>query len=128
MAEFVEVMKHARRLCASEEKRHPGICGGCPLHDDEGLACRFFLDEKYFYDGDTERIVMDWAAEHPERVYPSWIDAWQQLFPGAKNVPCPELYFGAECPDERGEGCIACKRSPIPAEIAEKLGIRPKEG
>lgn len=124
MAEFVEVMKQARKLCNTQK-----YCEDCPLcYKNNGANyCRFELDEKYQADAELERVVSDWAAEHPEPVYPSWFEMWKQLFPGAKNVPCPELYFGAECPDERGEGCIACKRSPIPAEIAEKLGIKPKE-
>ena len=66
MAEFVEVMKQARRICLE----HPGDCDGCPLHDDEGLACRFDLAEKYLYDDTTERIVLKWAEEHPEPMYP----------------------------------------------------------
>lgn len=123
MAQFVEVMEQARRICLE----HPGDCHGCPLHDDDGLVCRFDLGEKYLYYDTAERIVLKWAAEHPEPVYPSWFDAWQQLFPGAKNVPCQGLYFGADCTDGSGEGCIACKRSPIPAVFAEKLGIKPKE-
>ena len=123
MAEFVEIMRQARRICLE----HPGDCYECPLYDDEWSGCRFDLTEEYLYDDTTERIVLKWAEDHPELVSPSWFDAWQQLFPGAKIVPCPELYFGAECTDGSGEGCIVCKRSPIPAAIAEKLGIKPKE-
>lgn len=123
MAEFVEVMNQARRICLE----HPGDCDGCPLHDDDGLVCRFDLGEKYLYYDTAERIVLKWAEEHPELVYPSWIDAWQQLFPGAQNVPCPKIYFGDVCRDVNGEGCFACKMSPIPAVFAEKLGIKPKE-
>ena len=123
MAQFVEVMNQARRICLE----HSGDCDGCSLHDDDRLVCRFDLGEKYLYYDTAERIVLKWAAEHPKPVYPSWVDAWQQLFPGAKNVPCPELYFGAGCQDKSGGGCIVCKRSPIPDEIAEKLWIKPKE-
>ena len=124
MAQFVEVMKQARRICLE----HTGAgCDGCPLHDDEGLACRFFLDEKYFYDDDTERIVMNWAAEHPELVYPSWKEMWNDLFPQATTIPCPEIYFGVKCCDADDKYCVVCKDKPIPAEIAKKLGIKPKE-
>lgn len=123
MAEFVEIMRQARMICLE----HPGDCDGCPLHDDDGLVCRFDLGEKYLYYDTAERIVLNWAAEHPELVYPSWIDAWKQLFPGANNVPCPKIYFGDVCRDVTGEGCFACKSSPIPAVFAEKLGIRPIE-
>ena len=123
MAEFVDVMKQARRLC--EEQQYIDFCVRCPMQGKEG--CMVTADAENIDYVEAERKIMGWAAEHPEPVYPSWIDAWQQLFSNAKNVPCPELYFGADCTDGSGEGCIACKRSPIPAVFAEKLGIRPKE-
>ena len=122
MADFTEVMMQAHRMCAMLKR-----CEECPVWDLKKSFCRIgsvILSDHC----EVERNVLSWAAEHPEPEYPSWIDAWQQLFPYAKNVPCPELYFGADCTDGSGEGCIVCKRSPIPAEIAEKLGIKPKEG
>lgn len=124
MAQFVEVMKQARRLCAA----CGGICNdsNCPL--DNGEACRLNIDldgEDY---NELERIIMDWAAEHPEPVYPSWEEAWNELFPQAKYIPCPVLYFGVGVCDHDDKFCVNCKSRPIPAEIAEKLGIRPKEG
>ena len=124
MAQFVEVMKQARRLCAARG----GICNdsNCPL--DNGEACRLNVDldgEDY---NELERIIMDWAAEHPEPVYPSWEEAWNELFPQAKYVPCPVLNFGVGGCDHDDKFCVNCKSRPIPAEIAEKLGIRPKEG
>lgn len=129
MAQFVEVMKQARRICLE----HPGDCHGCPLHDDEGLACRFYLNETYFYDDGTERIVLKWAEEHPERVYPSWDEAWNALYPDAydKRVPCLRYFLPHDkyvelCEKINGR-CYKCRQQPIPAEIAEKLGIRPKE-
>lgn len=129
MAEFVEVMKQARRICLE----HPGDCDGCPLHDDEGLACRFDLAEKYFYDDDTERIVLKWAAEHPEPVYPSWKEAWKKLFPEMSSVrpPCIQYFLPMReyrdiCDRFDGE-CYKCKEMPVPAEIAKKLRIKPIE-
>lgn len=124
MAEFAEIMRQARRLCAA----HGGICNdsNCPL--DNGEACRLNIDldgEDY---NELERIIMDWAAEHPEPVYPSWKEAWNELFPQAKYIPCPVLYFGVGACDHDDKFCVNCKSRPIPAEIAEKLGIRPKEG
>lgn len=124
MAQFVEVMKQARRICLE----HPGDCDGCPLRDDDGLACRFYIDREYIYDDTTERIVLKWAAEHPEPVYPSWEEAWQQLFPESVGTPCPanygRKYQNICCSNVL---CVNCKQRPIPAEIAEKLGIKPKE-
>lgn len=123
MAEFVEVMKQARRICLE----HPGDCHGCPLHDDEGLACRFDLGEKYLYYDTAERIVLKWAEEHPE--YPSWYQYQETTFPGHTRWICP-MAFGIECPSKSTTDahiCKVCRDNPIPAEIAEKLGIKPKE-
>ena len=60
-----------------------------------------------------------------ENVYPSWNEVGKQLFPKAPWIPCPVGNFGVgECV----ETCAECRARPIPAEIAEKLGIKPKEG
>lgn len=125
MAEFVETMKQVQRICGCHTAINKGYCEGCLLATEYG-GC--MLDPLEKVDSEIiERRVVKWAAEHPEPVYPSWIDAWKQLFPDVENVPCPKLYFGDVCRDVAGEGCIACKRSPIPAVFAEKLGIKPKE-
>lgn len=121
MAEFAKIMRHARRLCAARG----GICFGSNCHLDNGKACRldiYLNGEDY---NELERIIMDWAAEHPEPVYPSWDEAWKNLFPGAVKAPCPRAFFGCECMVDIG--CAKCGSRPIPAEIAEKLGIKPKE-
>lgn len=126
MAQFVEVMKQARRICLE----HPGDCDGCPLRDDDGLACRFYIDREYIYDDTTERIVLKWAEEHPELVYPSWKEAWKKLFPNAREVPCPRKYFDEGCFPVficAKHDCDRCKALPMDPEIAEKLGIRPIE-
>lgn len=125
MAEFMEVMQQARRLCAA----HGGMCNyrNCLL--DNGEACRLNIDldgEDY---NDLERIIMDWAEEHPEQVYPSWEEAWQQLFPESVGTPCPanygKKYQNICCSNVL---CVNCRQRPIPAEIAKKLGVKPKEG
>lgn len=88
MAQFVKVMKQARRICLE----HPGDCDGCPLHDDDGLVCRFSLGEKYLYDDTTERIVLKWAKEHPEPVYPSWYQFQETTFQGHTRWICPMAF------------------------------------
>lgn len=126
MAQFVEVMEQARRICLE----HPGDCDGCPLHDDDGLVCRFDLGEKYLYYDIAERIVLKWAEEHPEQVYPNWKEAWKKLFPNAREVPCPRKYFDEGCFPIficAKHDCDRCKALQMDPEIAEKLGIRPIE-
>lgn len=122
MAEFTETMRQAKRLCAA----HYGMCStnNCPL--DSGEACRLNIDPDGEDYNELERIIMDWAKEHPEPVYPSWEAAWRQLFPDANCVPCPDS-FGIKygVPECAHLACTACKSRPIPAEVAEKLGIKP---
>lgn len=126
MSEFTEIMRQAKRLCAA----HDSTCStnNCPL--DSGEACRLSVDldgEDY---NELERIIMDWAAEHPEPVYPSWAEGWRQIFPEAdiRRALCPEV-FGDKyrcdwCYDDNDD-CDECLERPMPAEIAEKLGIKP---
>ena len=125
MAQFVEVMRQAQRICLE----HPGDCDGCPLRDEDGLFCRFSLGENYLYYDTAERIVLKWAKEHPEPVYPSWYQFQETTFPGHTRWICP-MAFGIECPSKNttdAHTCKVCRDNPIPAEIAEKLGIKPKE-
>lgn len=122
MSEFTEVMRQAKRLCAA----HYGMCStnNCPL--DSGEACRLNIDPDGEDYNELERIIMDWAAGHPEPVYPSWEEGWRLLFPDANCVPCPDS-FGIKygVPECAHLACTDCKSRPIPAEIAEKLGIKP---
>lgn len=66
---------------------------------------------------DIEKHVMQWAAENPEPVYPSWY-AWLANM----NVVPIELL-----PDQAVMVTDIGLLKKIPADIAEKLGIEPKE-
>ena len=123
MAEFTEVMRQARRMCESFSDGH---CSECPIGDANVLECGITVTSDMDCE-EIERRVMQWAAEHPESTYQSWEDGWKQLFPGAEFVPCPDHCFGNDNRCECYDGCKQCKASPMPAKIAEKLGIKPKE-
>lgn len=123
MAEFTEVMRQAKRMCAA----HGGMCNSrnCPL--DNGEACRLAADQDNVDYNDVERIIMAWAAEHPAPRYPTWTEWQHSMFPdaGEKMEPCSFASvdkFGCV-----GLLCEECREQPIPADIAEKLGIRPIE-
>ena len=128
MAEFVEVMRQIKRLCRAHGDAECGIT--CPLSDD-GFACSVAIDvpndieEKRLVE--IERIVMAWAEKHPEPRYPSWREWHEANFPAAVLDVCPARFgpypFG-DC-DRR---CDYCVDLPIPADIAEKLGIKPIGG
>ena len=125
MAEFIEVMKQARRLC--EEQQNMDCCVRCPMQGKEG--CMVVADVENIDYVEAERKIMDWAAEHPEPVYPSWAEFQIEMFPNHKRGICP-MAFGVTCPNPsavREKTCAECRNDHIPAKIAEKLGIRPKE-
>ena len=66
-----------------------------------------------------------WAEEHPVQRYPTWREWQKSMFPdGHKHItPCT---FGSR---DRfkcwGKTCYVCMEQQIPADIAEKLGIKP---
>lgn len=116
MAEFTTVLKQLRRMCANN------ACNDCPVCDK---YCRV-LD---MIESEIERVVMHWAADHPEPKYPTW-EEWQKTnFPDAESAifPCSfDSKKNVGC--KRVESCKGCRAHPIPAEIAKKLGIKPKGG
>ena len=100
MAEFVEVTKQFNRLCGSTS------CPECPL---EGHC---WWDRACSAPDEFEKLVMDWAKEHPEPEYPTWYE-WlkeQGILYTEDLAPISDKGF-----------------EPIPADIVEKLGIKPKE-
>ena len=125
MSEFTEVMRQAKRMCKAFSDGH---CSECPIGGADVLECGITVTSEMDCK-EVERRVMQWASKHPEPVYPTW-DEWQNsVFPDAEMdiTPCA---FGSwnrlNCSLE--ETCVTCMEQQIPADIAEKLGIKPKEG
>ena len=98
MAEFVEVITQYNRMCSTYLKRD---CSHCPMIEmvDDDFCCSDYMIE---YPSNTENIVMQWAVENPEPVYPRWID-----------------YIGGLYPMDAGQAMY----ERIPEDIAKKLGI-----
>lgn len=125
MAEFVEVMVQTRRMCneyGSNCFRCPlSASGDCILMPDDDNACNSDYAK-------IEETVLQWAEENPEPVYPSWAEAWKQLFPDADDIPCVAC-FGKKYRDSNCDliTCVECWNKPMPAEVAKKLGIKLKE-
>lgn len=104
--EFVEVMRQWKRRFEAEKI----------LTDSEtsGLDALWLAMDN---PEEIESMVMSWAAEHPEPIYPTWgnwlaeigLINWQNNGEGEYSVMFPTFKM--------------CK--PIPAEIAQKLGIEP---
>lgn len=107
MAEFSEVSREYIRMCESFFE----TCEGCPINTCSGNVCRDRVlknPEKY------EDTIMKWAAEHP--VYPTW-EEWL-------------IKSGILLRGNRGtwQSLTTKATDPIPADIALKLGLQPKDG
>jgi len=106
MAEYGVVIKEARRMCWHYTQS--GHHDKCPMYPAcNASQCRKIAFERPV---DFEIRVMVWAAEHPEPVYPTWTEYFRMigLFPA---------WSGHEILDH----------TPIPADIAKRLGVEPKE-
>ena len=104
--EFVEVMKQWRRMCKDRSCESCNLKGSCDIDPDSRT------------DDDIRKIdtkVKIWAAENPEPVYPTW---WTWLI-NEGVIEKGSTYTGA---------FDQLKMKSIPADMAEKLGIEPKEG
>lgn len=116
MSEFQEVIKEMKRMCAHFRP----TCNGCPLCLGKGTN-EFCGEQPLDIRSDPELVeaaVMAWAAEHPKPVYPTWWEYLEKIFD-------PEV---TKYPNDYGMFGEACEHYRIPADIAQKLGIEPKEG
>jgi hypothetical protein len=118
VAEFVQMMKDWQRMCDSMQG---GIrkCDNCPLFN---VLCQYKPNDKADF-AKAEQIIEKWVEDNPEPVYPKWAEWLNSIgvtisdrpFP-APNIPVYVFQVNAKMFE------------PIPADIAQKLGIEPKEG
>ena len=107
MAEFQEVMRQWARMCDACDNEEDVKCF------INGNVCgRFHAMKDCMNVAAIEKTVMQWAAEHPEPVYPTWFQWLKSI--GALPADQTLCHRGLE--------------NSIPADIAEKLGIEPKNG
>lgn len=108
MAEFQEMVQEFHRLCETQRRLYKNTCDKCPIK----IATMGTMFQCYRYvlekPKEAENIIMSWAAEHPEPVYPTWAELLLSIY---HDVSYARLLG-----------------TPIPADIAQKLGIEPKEG
>ena len=125
MAEFQEVMKQLNRLCGAHENcdedncpmEAMGCCGNIAAHCSEPLQAKRI-----------EKTVMQWAAEHSEPVYPTW-EEWLISMGLIEYKASLENVWHGDCNVTNGviKALNARAGNPIPADIAQKLGLEPKE-
>lgn len=131
MAEFKEVMRQWRRMCKSFEdvaaKEYRPCMEKCPVGANP--VCGELCDATPEDVEKFEAAIMEWAAEHPEPVYPTWTkwllnNGILEKVKGNIHVVSTNGYqiknVDAFMETEKG-------KEPIPANIAQKLGIEPKE-
>lgn len=112
MADYNDVIKHFKRMCRYYNNR--ATQNDCPLYC-KGRGCNIShcrmlaFDDKKF-----QNVVMTWAETHKEPVYPTWGEWLVKM--GVAEI---------------GSGMLgiqpAIAEQPIPADIAERLGIEPKQ-
>ena len=103
MAEFQEVMRQWKRMCGANS-----YCNTCRMQKENlpYTLCSEGGIRSVENIADAELTIMAWAKEHPEPKYPTWYEYLTGLY---KN------------------GWDAIHREHIPDNIAEKLGLEPKE-
>lgn len=111
MAEFQEVMRQLTRMCDNN-------CYKCPLNKLD-IHCPVLEDG---IESNVEQIVMDWAVQHPEPRYPTWNEWHESNFPEVSSLICPKYFSDDIC--ESNETCTQCRAQSIPADIAQKLGVK----
>ena len=125
MADFVQTMKDWRRMCkhysdeSMKDGRHACV-DMCPL--GHNTACG---DIETATDRDIEDMakeVAKWAAEHPEPKYPTWKEWLEEQRVVVHFDSVSEKGTKVKWELTNKSNCH------IPADIAQKLGIEPKEG
>ena len=116
---FQEVMRQAQRMCEYRRKR--GLkCNDCDAVHICGLEIRHVGLDTLCADADA---VMAWAAEHPAPKYPTFGEWLEKQ--GIVKLVNSHRY------EEDGRKVYMLLESvenQIPADIAQMLGIEPKEG
>ena len=127
MAEFIELFLQKRRIC---KRFYDNRCEGCPLNDSRNLCGVMSIiavseDEAMAF----EKTVTQWAAEHPEPVYPTWEEWLQSVGVMESSEGLLRRIKGQLYIDGIPAHAVPTAKvlQPMDADIAQKLGIEPKE-
>lgn len=125
MAEFNEVTRQWKRMCNKYFDGKNWVCNkACPMYVFEVCSkptVKYPVPLEVGQDlaHEIDCVIMSWAADHPEPVYPTW---WKYL-----------CMIGV-IPDELGDKTLgemtvySLMNTYIQSDIAQKLEIEPKEG
>ena len=123
MSDFAQIMHDWRRMCKAYTTEEDA-CVGCPLEHITEHGCGAIFEEEFADVADwayLDETVSVWAERNPEPIYPTWGEWFIErgdLIGGWKNIKNIDALRAraAEVFD-----------MTIPADIAEKLRIVPKE-
>jgi hypothetical protein len=102
----------------------------------EGIGCGAIYESDSPNFDAIEREVMAWAAENPEPEFPTWgewLESEGICFSRLTNYEhigsfsIPQV-FEYQIDGKTAFMCGDKVNTPIPADMAQKLGIKPKEG
>ena len=115
--EFQEFLRQYRRMCSSYTQSV-----ACPIFS-VSQSCERCLVTMCQKPAMFELMVMEWAAEHPEPVYPTWKEWMESTFPDGciDDIPCPQCFdMNYPCCTK----CTQCENQQIPEYLAVKLGVQ----
>lgn len=113
--EICDFLKSWKRMCKSMTEMDG--CEDCPIvRNTHGARCGDMPCEMQDVES-IAREVEKWAAEHPDLVYPNWNQWLVSIGVIPKEIDNSQYRAIIDL------GLI----KPIPADIAEKLGVKPKD-
>ena len=115
MAEFVQTMKDWRRMCNTIKS-----CNDCPMHKEDGWAYVLCSEGGIASARPevAEKVIVKWAAEHPEPVYETWFEYLLRIGVIPENAPAGGEYQWI---------VESIKHKHISNDIAKSLKLHPKE-
>lgn len=112
MAEFQEVAKEIEQMCNAYLTARKCKTDVCPLYYGDLCYAQAIAHVRGDDACNLEKVVMDWAKANPAPVYPTWVEWFRQIGVAPHDQKCFHDWL----------------LKPIPTDIAEKLGLEPKEG
>lgn len=77
---------------------------------------------------EEENNTTEKTVKESELQYPTWREWQRENFPNASETFTPCTFKSVDELGCTGTSCSTCEFNPIPADLAKKLGIKPKKG
>lgn len=128
MAEFQEVAKELERMCNTYLTARKCKTDVCPLYCGDLCYAQAIAHVRGDDACNLEKVVMDWAKANPAPIYPTWFEVLER-FGIAGRINGEPYYDSTNREVYLKQPAFTPKAfESIPADIAQKLGIEPKEG